>query len=308
MKLITRRKTLVGIGVAAQVWASNAQAFLLDTISNVTVAYSTRQLKTGVTSPLQVTCAADSSTYNAIFTGGWVDVTNITTHCSGQPPGGNPGYSITTIYDQSGGAHHLAALGGTGAVLTASCINSHPCIFTPGTGAFSNASVVQASTYNVHGVQQTAGAIAALNMVFNSDIPGTLRIAHYIRYDTPNQPATISFNASSNNYAGSATTTLTNPHVYSAIYDGSNTTPYLDGVAGTPVALAGPGNSGSNELDWGATNANANNFNGNLSEVILVGPASTTSRSTIDADELCTFLNVCAATAVPTRTLMGEGQ
>jgi hypothetical protein len=280
--------------------ANPAAAFVLDTVSSVTVAYSVRQLKTGVVNPLQVTCT-DSTTHNAIFTSGFVDVSDITTFCGGH--GG--GYTITTWYDQSGNAINMSPHSGSSLTLTSSGIGSHPSIVFNGSSLFENLGVSLPVSWISMGVVSTASNTTQFILMSDSTSP---QMGQYLRYDANTMNAGA-FNTVGGSAFANQSATITGAHTISVIASqaSQNITSWIDTVASSPVSLTGTFNSGTAELQIGSDHVSGSIFTGNMSEIILIGSASTTDRGNIESDQRTTF-GFVAATGGPMRTLLKVGK
>jgi hypothetical protein len=284
--------------------ANPAAAFVLDTVASpITAAYSVRQLKTTATRSMRFVCG-DTMQFDAGFVSNVVDLTVCTGH-SGIS-------SIAKIYDQSGGTNDLSFSSGTATTctITASGINSLPSINFTAACLYETSNVTQTANYTVNGVVQASGTTQP-QMIFSADKVGTLREAHWLRYDggpPANQYTLITFNTTGTNFNAFTSTTVTAAHTLSGILNGTAISTWVDTVAGGTATLTGSGavSPPSIPLDLGGDNTNSSSFLGLWSETILLGAANTSDRSAIETDERTTFFP--AAGGAPSRTLMGVGK
>jgi hypothetical protein len=293
------------LALALCLLASPANAFVLDGVASpITAAYSVRKLKTTATSPMRFTCV-DTTPLDAGFVSNVVDLTVCTGH------GGIS--TIAKIYDQGGGANDMTLSSGTATncTITASGIGGLPSINFTAACLYETVNVTQTANYTVTGVVKASGTTQP-QMIFSADKVGTLREAHWLRYDggpPANQYTLITFNTTGTNFNAQQSTTVTNAHVLSGILNGTAISTWIELTAGSGGTLTGSGavSPPAIPLDIGGDNTNSSSFLGLWSETILLGAANTSDRSAIVSDELTTF-GFTTAGGGPIRTLLKVGK
>jgi hypothetical protein len=265
---------------------------ILDGIANLARAYSTRLLRTGYGGNCcEIKDAGGSNTLQVGFSGGWRNDAAIASFEGSFGPS-----HVTQWYDQVATDNMTVSGGGTSTNVTplAAGINGRPTMVFGSAGFFLNTNVAQTANYTVLGVVKSTSSAAQL--MYSSDFVGTLRMAHYLRYDAgPDQFDLIAFDSTlpnGANFSASKSCVLTSPHVLSCMLNGTVISVSVDGVAGTNGTLGGTGvgASGTTELNIGADRTGGGQFVGQLSEIVHIGAASATDRATIEADQITTFL------------------
>lgn len=262
----------------------------LDGVSSVKAAYSTRKLLSAYAgSCVQLRGVSPTTTGDIGFDAGtgFLDTAAVTTFNAAH--GG--GHTVSIWYDQSGNANNITP-GTAIPTVTSSGINSKPSIVFPGTEGFLITSLAQTQSYTCLAVVSPT-SVSGVQTILNGDDGASGRLSQYLRLNAA-ALETIAFTGPVT--LSHPTTVTTAAHVVSSILNGAvgsnNLTNYIDGVAATTTSVASPQAGISTHLDIGIFASGTQPFNGNISEVILIGAFDTASRTAIETDELFVFLNI----------------
>ncbi len=275
-----------------------AAAYLLDTYTDATLAYSFRQLKTGVTNCIDV---VNSSNVTATigFSGGYLDTAALDAHC------GVGNGTISRWYDQSGNNRHA----------NQSTVSKQPTIYSSGSRVqvnsksaayFDGADRLVISAAQVHtgafyaNCTIRTGSTVGNSSILNQDDPYTptrVRIAQYLRTASSGTTArVVVFNTAVQNFADNSPALTANTQIQISAYATATGTieAFDNGTTNGSSSYTGTLKTGSHELAIGSNVHGATPaafFTGHIQEVILFDGDQPSNRSSIESD-VDTYYNI----------------
>jgi|TARA_R100000482_G_scaffold123224_1_gene72721 hypothetical protein len=275
-----------------------AAAYLLDTYTDATLAYSFRQLKTGVTNCIDV---VNSSNVTATigFSGGYLDMAALDAHC------GVGNGTISRWYDQSGNNRHA----------NQSTSTKRPTIYSSGARVVVNSKMAASFDGNDRLVISAAqvhtgsfyanctirtGSTVANSSILNQDdsyTPTRVRIAQYLRTAASGTTArVVVFNTAQQNFADNSPALTTNTQIQISAYATATGTieAFDNGTTNGSSSYTGTLKTGSHELAIGSNVHGATPaafFTGHIQEVILFDGDQPSNRSSIESD-VDTYYNI----------------
>ena len=268
-----------------------AATFLLDTFSGATLAFSFRQLKSGVSNCIDVVNSS-GSTATIGFSSGYLDMDALDAHC------GVGSGTISRWYDQSGNNRH--ANQGTS--------SKRPTIYSSGSRVVVNSKMAASFDGNDRLVISAAqvhtgsfyanctirtGSTVANSSILNQDdaFPSTrVRIAQYLRTAASGTTArVVVFNTAVQNFADNSPALTANTQIQISAYATATGTieAFDNGTTNGSSSYTGTLKTGSHELAIGSSvhgSSPSAFFTGHIQEVILFDGDQPTNRSSIETD------------------------
>jgi len=263
----------------------------LDTYTGAAVAFSVRLLRTAYTgSCLRVRRDIDDVETDIGFTsGGLVDEAAIATHC-----GASTGH-LVYWYDQSGNgndAFQSSAAAGDRAIQpliyngsTVYSLNSKPTLYFNGADYFSAtlSAVSQTGRRNEFGVASFESTLETSKggIITQDIIDGGGRICQNIYVSNSNVGST---NISGGISTGTGSTTLTTDqqYLFSVEQTATNLIVYVNGTQDASVASSG--STGSSKFGIGYASNQAQQYYGNIQEIIMYNSDKSSDRSSIESN------------------------
>lgn len=271
-------------------WPS-APSYLLDTYSGATLAYSFRQLKTGVTNCIDV---VNSSNITATigFSSGYLDLAALDAHC------GVGSGTISRWWDQSGNNRHA----------NQSTASQRPTVYSSGAKVQVNSKMAASFDGNDRLVISAAqvhtgsfyanctirtGSTVANGSILNQDDAYTstrVRIAQYLRTAASGSTArVVVFNTAVQNFADNSPALTANTQIQISAYATATGTieAFDNGTTNGSSSYTGTLKTGSHELAIGSNVHGATPaayFTGHIQEVILWDGDQPSNRSAIESN------------------------
>jgi len=273
-----------------------AASFLLDTFSGATLAFSFRQLKSGVSNCIDVVNSS-GSTATIGFSGGYLDTTALANHC------GSGSGQISRWYDQSGNNRHasqsttsqMPTIYSSGSLIEVN--NKAALLFNNDRLLTASAQVHTGSFYGTS-VIRTGSTISNGQILNQDDSASTpkVRIAQYLRTGSAGTTArVVVFNTSQQNFKDNSPPLSTNTQLQISAYaDSTGTLESFDnGTTNGSSSYSGTLSTGSHEVAIGAdARASAGGqFSGHIQEVILFDGDQPSNRSSIESN-VDTFFSI----------------
>ena len=275
-----------------------ASTFLLDTFSGATLAYSFRQLKSGVSNCIDVVNSS-GSTATIGFSGGYLDMIALDAHC------GVGSGTISRWYDQSGNNRHA----------NQSSSSKRPTIYSSGARVVVNSKMAASFDGNDRLVISSAqvhtgsfyanctirtGSTVGNSSILNQDdsyTPTRVRIAQYLRTGASGTTArVVVFNTAQQNFKDNSPALTANTQIQISAYATATGTieAFDNSTTNGSSSYTGTLKTGSHELAIGSNvhgTTPAAFFTGHIQEVILFDGDQPSNRSSIESD-VDTYYNI----------------
>lgn len=256
---------------------------LLDSLASpVQAAYSFRKLRSAYAgSAIRVVRASDSTQQNIGFVSNLFDTASYNTFCTATT------CTLLTWFDQSGNGHDASAIGSVTPPISLTAIGSAPGIVQSTNEGFGTSTFSMTASWTAAALAVCSTPSGTTQIIFNGDNGTSGREGQFLRFNGTATFESVAFNTAIGVFVATQTVTETSPSVWSSVRDaiGQTVTNWVNSTASSPITTTGTPQSTSASISIGAFADGNTILVGNISEVILLGAASTSDRALIVTSE-----------------------